>query len=268
GHQEQQRLLDAIQRKLPRPADDFVRIPFPLIATAGNAGAAVAAAAREYEKQAKIVDPRLFRKVTLQDKGVALSDLCAELQAQTGVQLRASRSVADEKATVFVKEERARDVMRAISHLFRYAWVRSSRDGEYRYELDQDLRSQLAEEELRDRDMHAALLQVDQQMAAYTPLLDLPVDQLKPLLDRTIEERRARGVPADGPEVRRIFNLVVDNVVEGYGNGWAGAKLYQRLTPAERAGLVNGQELILLADAPQPEHRVPESWSNTVGPLL
>ena len=84
--------------------------------------------------------------------------------------------------------------MRAISHLFGYAWVRSSRDGEYRYELDQDLRSELAEEERRSADMHAALLQVDQQMAAYAPLLEMPVDRLEPLLERTVEERKARGV--------------------------------------------------------------------------
>src|SRR5713226_5327772 len=101
-------------------------------------------------------DPRLLGKVTLQEKGVGLSDFCAELQAQTGVELSASRAVADEKVTVFVKERAAREVMREVARLLGFFWLRSGREGKYRYELDQDLRSQLAEEELRNRDLDAA----------------------------------------------------------------------------------------------------------------
>src|SRR4051794_10258601 len=99
--------------------------------------------------------------------------------------------------------------MRAISHLFGCPWVRSSRDGEYRYELDQNLRSQLAEEERREADLHAALLQVDEQMAAFAPLLDMPVDQLWPLLSRKQEELKARGRPIKSPELDRISALAL-----------------------------------------------------------
>src|SRR5258708_6030406 len=95
------------------------------------------------ETQGRTLDARLLHKVTLQEKGVALSDFCAEMQAQTGVELSASRAVADEKATVFVKERPARDLMREVARLFGFFWVRSGQAGKYRYELDQDLRSQL-----------------------------------------------------------------------------------------------------------------------------
>src|SRR5205823_4585259 len=105
--------------------------------------------------------------------------------------------------------------------------------------------------ELRNADIHAALLQIDQQMAAYRPLLEMDVDQLRPLLERTIEDLKARG-QRGSPEERRLFNL-------SYADGWAGAKLYERLTPAERAALASGQELVLRPDAPEPDRRLPES---------
>lgn len=244
GYEEQQQLVEAIQRKLRRPADDFVSVPFPRIATSGSAGAAIAAAAREYEQEAKVTDPRLFRKVTLQDKGVALSDLCAELQAQTGVQFRASRSVADEKATVFVKEERARDVMRAISHLFGYAWVRSSRGGEYRYELDQDLRSQLADEELRQRDQNAALVAMDQQMQPYRSFLEMSYDEFQKHVDQMPLEQR-----------KRLWYARV-------GGGWSGVQIYHHLLPREQAALLAGQELTFRPDDPSLTRRLPPNFSH------
>jgi hypothetical protein len=242
----EQRQLEAVLRRLPRPADDFARIPFPLIAAAGSGEAAIAAAAREYGREAKVVDPRLFRKVTLQDKGVALSDLCAELQAQTGVQFRASRTVGDEKATVFVKEEPARDVMRAISHLFGYAWVRSRRDGEYRYELDQDLRSQLQEEELRSRDRNAALLAMDRQAQAFRPYMDLSNDEFRKRWDQLPRSEQ-------GPLVNVALN-----------GGWGGMLLYHRLSLRDRAALIAGQEVVFRPKGTDPDHRLSDDLDHQI----
>src|SRR2546430_2658947 len=44
----------------------------------------------------EIIDERLSRKVTLALKGTALSDLCQQLRSETGIQLTAGPSVADE----------------------------------------------------------------------------------------------------------------------------------------------------------------------------
>src|SRR5687768_1978930 len=63
-----------------------------------DAGGQATAPPRRGGRQA---DPRLSRKVTLHLKGASLAVLCAQLQEQTGVELRASRGVADEKVTVF-----------------------------------------------------------------------------------------------------------------------------------------------------------------------
>jgi hypothetical protein len=186
------------------------------------------------------VDPRLLHKVTLQEKGVSLTDFCAHLQVQAGVELRAARSVADEKVTVFVKEQRARDVMRAVARLFGYFWSRSGSEGEYRYTIEQDLKSQLAEEELRNRDLNAALLALDAQMQKYRPYLDMSFEQL-------------------AKRSERLFPL------RGVSGGWGGIQLYHRLTPSQRTALVAGQELVFRPDAPNPDLRLPDEWHR---PLL
>src|SRR5205085_2225921 len=78
-----------LKRRLPPMKDDFVHVPLPRVAFAGPGQAALLASAiHAYEKEAKVVDARLFRKVTLQLKGAALEDFCAALETQTGVRLR------------------------------------------------------------------------------------------------------------------------------------------------------------------------------------
>jgi hypothetical protein len=243
---KEQARLAAVLRQLPPPADDFVRIPLPRLAAADPQSGVVAEAIDEYKKQAKVVDARLFRKVTLQLKAVSLADFCTQLQEQTGVDLRASRAVADEKVTVFVKEQRARDLMRAVARLFGVFWLRTGAEGTYRYELSQDLKSQLAEEELRNRDLDAALLALDAEMAKYRPYLDMSFAQL----EKASEESRKNYL--------LLFDLM-------HNAGWGGMQLYHRLTPAERAALVAGQELVFRPDAPNPDRRLPAEWQR---PLL
>jgi hypothetical protein len=191
------------------------------------------------------VDPRLFRKITLRLKGVSLAAFCAELQTQTGVELRASQGVADEKVTILVREQPARDLMRAVARLFGYFWARSGEPGEYRYELEQDLKSRLVEEELRNRDLHEALLAMDQQMQKYRPYTQLSFEQLQKLSRQ------------DGETGRLVADLLQ------YGR-WAGLQLYHRLTPEERTALAAGQELVYRFDAPDSDRRLPEAWRRPI----
>src|SRR5438128_6816877 len=116
------------------------------------------------EPEKEVVDPRLTEKVTCAFKATALADLCEKLKSDTGIQLTAGPSVADEKVTLFCEKLPLREVMRQLSRSFGYTWLRSGKPGEYRYELVQDLRSQLLEEELRNRDQHASLLSLARAM--------------------------------------------------------------------------------------------------------
>jgi RNA polymerase sigma-70 factor, ECF subfamily len=202
-----------------------------LLEAAGTAAAAAAAAglagpaAATLQNEAEIIDDRLTRKVTLAVKAVALADLCEQIRADTGIQIVAGPSVADEKVTLFCEKLPLREVMRQLSRPFGYTWLRSKREGgEYRYELVQNLRSQLLEEELRNRDRNAALLALDREMQKYGPYLNLSPDEALTRLQTT------------APDEKKLLEQLA-------GAGWGPIQLYFRLSTQEQAALRAGQEL-------------------------
>jgi hypothetical protein len=202
--------------------DDFVTIPFPRLASTSDRQ--IAEAVASYEREAAVVDVRLTREVTLQQKATALSDLCERLRSDTGIQLAAGRSVADEKVTLFCDKMPLRDVMRQLSRPFGYTWIRSGQQGEYHYELMQDLRSQLLEEELRNRDRNEALLALEKAIERYRPYLQLSPDEAL--------ARAETARPAD----RELLRLLG-------GVGWGPIQMYFRLSPQDLAALRSGQSL-------------------------
>src|SRR5205807_3804272 len=102
----------------------------------------------------------------------------------------------------------------------------------YRYELVQDLRSQLLEEELRNRDRNAALLALDREMCQYRKYLNLSPD-----------EALARAATAR-PEEKKLLERYA-------GQGWGAVQLYFRLSPNELAALRAGQTLTFAAPGPE-----------------
>jgi putative zinc finger protein len=104
--------IEARVRQNVRVKDDFITIPFPRLAS--TAARQIAEAAESYQRQAAIVDARLVREVTCAFKATALSVLCDRLRAETGIQLTAGPSVADEKVTLFCEKLPLREVMRQL----------------------------------------------------------------------------------------------------------------------------------------------------------
>src|SRR5206468_5021418 len=121
-----------------------------------------------------------------------------KLKNDTGIHLAAGPSVMDEKVTLFCEKLPLREVMRQLSRPFGYSWLRSVTPGQYRYELVQDLRSQLLEEELRNRDRSAALLALEQEIERYRPYLDLSPDEAL---------ERAKTAP---PEQKKLLERFAD----------------------------------------------------------
>jgi hypothetical protein len=118
-----------------------------------------------------------------------------------------------------------REVMRQLSRPFGYAWLRSKKEGrEYKYELVQDLRSQLLEEELRNKDRNAALIALEREMSRYRPYLHLSPDG-------ALARARA-AAPGDRP--------LLENLA---GTGWGPIQMYFRLSPPEMAALRSGETL-------------------------
>jgi RNA polymerase sigma-70 factor (ECF subfamily) len=180
----------------------------------------------------EVIDGRLTQKVTLAFKGTALSDLCEHLRSETGVHIAAGASVTDEKVTLFCERMPLREVMRQLSRPFGYTWLRSTRNGAYHYELVQDMRSQLLEEELRNRDRHAALLALEREIERFRPYLDLSPD-----------EALARSETAPPNEAEVLWKLA--------GYGWGPIQMYFRLSNQQLAALRAGQTLTF-SEAPDP----------------
>jgi putative zinc finger protein len=225
---EWQALEERLRREV-RVRDDFVTIPFPRLAAASDR--AVVAATEAYQREAAVVDSRLAREVTCAFKATALSDLCDRLRVDTEIHLAAGNSVADEKVTVFCEGQPLRDVMRQLSRPFGYTWLRSGKPGAYRYELVQDLKSQLVEEELRNRDRNQALLALNHEMEKYRPYLELLPDEALARL------KTAR------PEEKRLLEQIANNL-----GGWGPLRIYFRLSPSEMAVLLSGQHLMFRED--------------------
>jgi hypothetical protein len=225
--------IEARVRREVTVRDDFVQILFPRLASTSERQ--IAHAVESYQREAAIVDTRLAREVTLQQKGMALADLCERLRSETGIQLAAGQSVADEKVTIFCKTLPLREVMRQLSRPFGYTWLRSGKAREYKYELVQDLRSQLLEEELRNRDRDAALIALDRQMQRYRQYLGLSPD-----------EALARSRTAAPDEKKLLEELA--------GQAWGVAQLYFRLSPHDLAALRAGQS-VTFSPAPTPGQR-------------
>jgi Putative zinc-finger len=220
------------QVRLTMPVrDDFVQVPFPRLASTSDRQ--IAAAVESYKREAAIVDSRLSREVGLHEKGIALSDLCDELRSDTGINVAAGQSVADEKVTIFCEKHSLRDVMRQLSRPFGYAWLRNGKPGEYRYELVQDLRSQLLEEELRNRDRKEALLALDREMERFRPYLGLSPDEAL--------AKAKTASPAEKPLLEKLS-----------GYGWGPIQMYFRLSPRDLAALRSGQGLSF-AQEPRPD---------------
>jgi hypothetical protein len=236
----------AASKRAAPPGDDFVTIPPPRIAAAGEgADRAAALALAAHQREAAVTDSRLTRRLTLGVKATALDKLCDRMREETGIALRAGRSVADEKVTLFCRAAPLRQIMRVLSRPFGYTWLRSGKEGEYRYELAQDLRSQLLEEELRNRDRNAALIDIDRVMQGYRDHLGLSPGELHARIDK-----------ARPGEAKIPAHLA--------GTGWGPLQLYSQLGPADVAALRAGQTVVFSVDANPGEHPLPPDLARGV----
>ncbi|MGC4042471.1 MAG: hypothetical protein QM758_01555 [Armatimonas sp.] len=212
--------------------DDFVSIPAPQVAT--NSPAAMAEALARYEQEKSVVDARLQHKLTLGRKRISFADLCEQISKETGIEITATRSVGDEKITIFCKDRPLRDIMRQVTRLFGFTWERSGDEDKWRYKLTEPLKVRILEEELRNKDRNEALLALDREMEAYKDLLGL-----------SPEDARAQAEGAIDPKKKERLKLLG-------GLGWGPAQLYNSLSSEERDALLAGKRLSFQGDGGGP----------------
>jgi hypothetical protein len=223
--------------------DDFVSVPLPQLA--GISNSSLAAARRAWQAEKTVVDARLVRKMTIGFKSLAFSDLCKQWTDETGIEFSAAKTVADDKITLFCKDKPLRDVMRQITQVFGFLWRRIGDAGSYRYELYQDLRGQLVEEELRNRDRNEALMALDKEMEKYRKFKDL-----------TPEQARAMAETADPEDKHALEQLG--------GAGWGAAHLYFGLGGDQMSALRGGQEVKFSTSPDGGQSEMPGSMRDSV----
>src|SRR5439155_10504894 len=113
----------------------------------------------------------------------------------------------------------------------------------------EDLRSQLLEEELRNRDRNTALLALERELQWHRLYLELSPDEIL---------ARARNA---APEEKKLLDLLASH-------GWGPAQMYFRLSPQDQAALRAGQELVFSADPRPREQPLPPDVARGVGQSL
>ena len=106
-------------------------------------------------------DPNLDKPITLAVKGEALIDIMPMLADQTGAQLRVSKEIADQKATIFVDDKPLRDVMLGLETLFRYRWSFKEYKGKRIYELSMPQKLRKEREDGRQTGISDAIKRLD-----------------------------------------------------------------------------------------------------------
>ena len=106
----------------------------------------------------------LDKPVTLRLRAASLREVLARVQQMTGVQLRPSRDVAEDKATVRAKDRPAREVLCELAKCFDLCWSNKDQDDKPCLYLWMDKRSLQNMDQRTYEDYLAIYKQFDQQM--------------------------------------------------------------------------------------------------------
>jgi len=67
-------------------------------------------------------EPKMSKTITLSLRAASLKEVLASVEKATGMHLLVQREIAEDKATVWVKDQPAREVLRALAHCFNLCW--------------------------------------------------------------------------------------------------------------------------------------------------
>jgi hypothetical protein len=201
-----------------------------------------AAAADESGSTVLQNEARLRKELSAAYADQPLGKVLQTLGTETQVTLTASRSVADDKVTLFLAKRPAAEVLGEIARHFDFQWRRNG-DG---YELMQDLAAQRREASLRERDRAAQLAEIEARLDQVAKLLDTSPAKLEA---RQADLQTQLGNPALSLEQRDKLRdewLAIRDALRPGAR--AGLALLNALSPAQRAALRNGTRIRLTTD--------------------
>jgi hypothetical protein len=209
----------------------------------------------------------LEKPVTYTETKIPLGELVQKVAQDTGAPLTASKEVADEPVAVVVKEFSARELLEQLADFLDYQWSRRGKNGQWHYEIYQDLAGKQREEALRQSALAAAQQRLGEEVLRFAETAALPPKQLQSMAEqyRRWHETFFKLPPAQrsagwAKERRQIQRLSVANRLSSPVNRTL-ALLLGHLTP-EQWGLLRQGRPLLFSTNPQPgEVMLPEAMS-------
>jgi hypothetical protein len=184
-------------------------------------------------------DSRLDVKLSLAEKDRPLGDIVAGLGREINVPLRASRDIADDRATLFLDDRPAVEVLGLVARQFDFQWYRRGNG----YELGQTIASRNREAALRAQALGEEWAAVRTEMERRPAMADTPRARL---VDREQEiVQRLQDEDLDDSELQRLSEertLVVDALHPGRAPAQA---IFRALNPDQIQQLLAGRDLWL-----------------------
>lgn len=145
-------------------------------------------------------EPKLDKAITLSLRAAPLKEVLVEVEKATGMHLLVQREISEDKATVWVKDQPAREVLRALAHCFNLGWSPSPRTADKPYLrlwMDRDYLTSMAD---RDRQDQVSIMeQWDKELKASSTYLQAGATPYEPP-----RELMAKLTKDDVPEYHRL----------------------------------------------------------------
>lgn len=176
-------------------------------------------------------DSSLNKPVTIKVKGESLSDIMAMLSKQSGVKLRVTRDIADQKATILVDNMPLKTVLSGISTIFNYRCSAVKVKDSTVYELWEPAKTKLAREAAIGGVLGAAYQELDKRVreAAQMPsdvqesMLTEADTLMKKQLQRTEEETKRLimciNQAGPGATIAKLYTNLPADIVSAMRSG-------------------------------------------------
>jgi len=198
-------------------------------------------------------DQPFNQPVTLAVKGEALSDIMAMLSKQTGVRLRTTRDIADQKATIFVDKRPLKDVIAGLKTIFGYRFSAVPVGDSKVYELWESLSAKQAREAAMNGALGEAWKEIDRRIREVAGLSAEEQVKLRAELS-LLKSRKQPGEDWTPEEIKES-----DTLRSKVGPGAVIARIYADLPPEIVSALRSGCTVYFDPDTTESEWRLPQS---------
>lgn len=155
-------------------------------------------------------EAKLNKNLTLSLRAASLKEVLAKVEQATGVHLLVQREIAEDKATVWVKDQPAREILRALAHCFNLCWSPSPTTDKHYLRLWMD-RKYLASMYHRDYQDYLAIVdQYDKEMQITAKTVrsgenyEVPAELMRKLSKEDVPEyhrQDRRGMASRNPNI-------------------------------------------------------------------